>query len=903
MSDAARLAVDGGSPVRTAGWPRWPAVSEELWENSVGPRLKQVFLSGVEGLPNPTARAFEERWCQDNDVAHAVLCSHGTDALQCAVAGAMDADGLGYAGEVICPNYTFIASAGAPLALQTGICLVDVDPDDFNLSVDAVAAAIGPKTAGIMAVHLGGHPAHMDALRALADKHHLALIEDCAQAHGAEHNGRPVGGLGDCAGFSFQSSKNLTSGEGGLVTSQSTEVYHRAYAYLNIGRYLGGERWSHPRLGWNYRSNEYMAALLLARLETLEDEAARRDDNGRYLNEQLAGIEGFRPPKRQEYCTRHAYHLYMSRYDPAGFGGRPRSEFLAALGAEGIPCSAGYDRLLSDQDGLRMVAEKYPRPLPCRAVPDHRTHPRRQRLVLPEHAVGVAQRHGRHCHGGGEDSESVAKLNAMSWRAGRLALVLLLALGAARGSDERLPTLVWAFRQQNVVLAPARPLLDWLHLSYKWDQSAGKLLIIGQREGSETRVEMALHSTEGLVNGHELKLGAPPLIELGMLFVPLRPVADAFGVGIWFQNSPGLARLRDGARGALVPVAPDWTNGAESLLQVPGADPVFSGDSHWVATERQGKVAVTEIAKGEIAAVVPGLMPVFSRDGRWFAVLGQGKVNLHETATGRLLTALAGSEMRFLADGRLAVWSLRGPTRLCDLPGGAPSANFEGGRPMFSADGKRVATVGDKDITVYEIATGKVLARVEGIYADFSPDGRWLATLTANYRVRLWVLPTGAPAPDVPGQFLSFCPDSRWFVTWHEDGPTQLFALPGAQGGPTLDNDSPFFGPDGRVLATRAAKGFTRLRWLPSGKPFAQLEDWIAWFTPDGRMLATGVKKQVTRLYSGITGKLIDQLEGEALAVSPDGEIVATGGPQGPVNLWRPTVKPPEAPGRKRGQS
>jgi len=218
VSAAAKLAIDGGTPVRQAGWPAWPVVSEELWETSVGPRLKQVYLSRVEGLPNPMAREFERRWCEYGGVAHAVLCSHGTDALQCAVAGALDADGLGYAGEVICPNYTFIASAGAPLALQTGICLVDVDLDDHNLLPAAVEASIGPKTVGIMAVHLGGHPADMAALRAIAERHHLALIEDCAQAHGAKHHDRQVGSLGDCAGFIYQSSKNLTSGEGGLVT-------------------------------------------------------------------------------------------------------------------------------------------------------------------------------------------------------------------------------------------------------------------------------------------------------------------------------------------------------------------------------------------------------------------------------------------------------------------------------------------------------------------------------------------------------------------------------------------------------------------------------------------------------------------------------------------------------------
>lgn len=365
---AEKLAVDGGVPVHTTGWPGWPDNTEAKWAEMVGPRLKEVYLSRAEGMPNTQAHEFEREWCEYTGSRHAILTSHGTDALQAAVAGALDADGLGRAGEVICPNYTFIASAAAPMALQCGICFVDADPDSFNVDPAAVEAAIGPETVAIMAVHLGGHPIDYDALAAIADKHGLALIEDCAQAHGAKHGQRHVGSLGTVAGFSFQSSKNLTSGEGGMVTTNDLEVGNRAYAYLNIGRFMGGARWDHPRIGWNYRSNEYMAALLRARLTTFEAEAALRDANGAYLNGLLSQIPGFKPPRRQPWCGRHAYHLYISQYDPAAFGGKSRDLFLAALRAEGVPCSAGYTVLLSDQEAFRMVADQYPdrlRTEPC----------------------------------------------------------------------------------------------------------------------------------------------------------------------------------------------------------------------------------------------------------------------------------------------------------------------------------------------------------------------------------------------------------------------------------------------------------------------------------------------------------------------------------------------------------
>jgi dTDP-4-amino-4,6-dideoxygalactose transaminase len=212
----------------------------------------------------------------------------------------------------------------------------------------------------IMAVHLGGHPCDMDALRAIADKHGLALLEDCAQAHGARHGATQVGALGLGAGFSFQSSKNLTSGEGGLVTTNDEAVYARASAYANVGRVPGGLRWEYQRLGLTFRGSEYLAALLLARLETLDEETDRRDANGRYLDELLRAVGGLTPPARMPWCGRHAYRLYQPRYEPEAFGGRSRDEFVQGLSAEGIPCSPGYELLLSEQEGIEAVRARHP---------------------------------------------------------------------------------------------------------------------------------------------------------------------------------------------------------------------------------------------------------------------------------------------------------------------------------------------------------------------------------------------------------------------------------------------------------------------------------------------------------------------------------------------------------------
>jgi dTDP-4-amino-4,6-dideoxygalactose transaminase len=356
---ADRLAIDGGPPVRSAPWPDWPAVTPTEWRTRIAPRLREVYLSGTEGLPGPRARGFAAEFAQRCGAAHGVLTPHGTDALMAALAGVLDLDGIGDGGEVICPNYTFIASASAALAVRCRVHFVDIDPRSLTVAPAAVEAAIGPDTVGVVAVHLGGHAADLAALTAVCARHGLALVEDCAQAHGAACHDRPVGALGDAGAFSFQSSKNLTAGEGGLVTTNDFETYERIASFVDVGRRPGGERWEYPRLGWNYRPSEYLAALLQARLDRFDELHERRARNAARLTGLLSAIEGITPPALVHGCTRHAWHLYILRYDPRAFGGRGRAEFLAALGAEGVLCSPGYTLPLSAQPAFVGLREQY----------------------------------------------------------------------------------------------------------------------------------------------------------------------------------------------------------------------------------------------------------------------------------------------------------------------------------------------------------------------------------------------------------------------------------------------------------------------------------------------------------------------------------------------------------------
>ncbi len=358
-----QLAISGGTPVRntkTHPWKQWPITTTEEWESKIEPSLREVYLSGHEGSGGSLIPRFCEQYAEYTGTQYAIFMPHGTDSISAALAAALDLDGFSDGGEVIVPNYTFVATASAVLERNCTVAFVDVCPESFTIDPDAVEAAITPETRAILPVHLGGHPADMGELREIANRHQIKLIEDCAQAHGAEYLTKKVGSLSDVGAFSFQSSKNLTSGEGGMVTTNDKDIHDRVCAFMNVGRAPGGARWEYPRLGWNYRPSEYLAAILSVRLDLLETQTDRRNRNATYLSNALENIPGITPPKLASWATTHGYHLYCMKYDPEGFGGKSRQEFVNALAAEGVPCSIGYRSPLSEEPGMAHVAKKYP---------------------------------------------------------------------------------------------------------------------------------------------------------------------------------------------------------------------------------------------------------------------------------------------------------------------------------------------------------------------------------------------------------------------------------------------------------------------------------------------------------------------------------------------------------------
>lgn len=341
------LALHGGTPVRTRPFPQWP-----VHDHHDEARVVEALRSGRWGrLAGDQVAEFERRFAAMHGCRHGVAVVNGTVSLRIALMAA----GLQAEDEVIVPTYTFLSTATAVVEANCVPVFVDVDLDTFNLDPNAVEAAITPRTRAIIPVHFAGQPADMEAIVDIASRRGLFVLEDAAHAHGASHRGRPAGSLGHAGSFSFQSSKNLTAGEGGIIVTNDEALAERCRSIHNCGRVPGGVWYEHHVISGNYRLGELQGALLNAQLDRLEAQTATRDANGRALAARLAAIAGIHPQARPDWCTRHSQHLFMLRLDAAAFGA-PRAAVLEALQAEGIPCASGYGYPLPDQPLFRNKA-------------------------------------------------------------------------------------------------------------------------------------------------------------------------------------------------------------------------------------------------------------------------------------------------------------------------------------------------------------------------------------------------------------------------------------------------------------------------------------------------------------------------------------------------------------------
>jgi dTDP-4-amino-4,6-dideoxygalactose transaminase len=342
-----KLALFGGKPVRVRPFAKWP-----VFGKGEEARLLRALRSGNWGrLDGKEVGEFEKRFAKMHGCKEAIAVVNGTVSLRIALL----ASGIGAGDEVIVPPYTFFSTASAVIEANAVPVFADIDHHTFNLDPKAVQAAITPRTRAIIPVHFAGQPAEMDDLMRIARKHKLAVIEDAAHAHGASYKNQPAGSLGHLASFSFQSSKNLTAGEGGIITTNDLRLAEACRSIHNCGRIPGRVWYEHHVISGNYRLGEFQGAVLNAQIDRLGTQTRTRDRNGQCLAEKLNEIPGLRPQQRPKSCTRHAYHLFMLRVDPAEFGA-PRDAVVKALEAEGIPCSPGYGFSLHRQPMFRQKA-------------------------------------------------------------------------------------------------------------------------------------------------------------------------------------------------------------------------------------------------------------------------------------------------------------------------------------------------------------------------------------------------------------------------------------------------------------------------------------------------------------------------------------------------------------------
>ena len=328
-------AILGGEPLRRKPFSPWPQSRASDLE-----RLVEVVASRHWGgfpVPSRYGGEFAQQFAELHGARYGLCLTNGTIALVVA----LQAAGVGFGDEVIVPAYTWDGTATAVLFAGGVPVFADVDPDTYCLDVESARRLIGPRTKAILPVHLAMRFADMRALKKLAADHHLAILEDCAHAHGGVFQGQGAGAGGDAGCFSFQESKLMTAGEGGIVITSRLDYYEAFQTLVNCGRASLTDQYGQRLLGSNYRMTELQAALLIGQLETLPEFREKRTRHAALLTQALSQIPGVRPLPAQPELTRETLYNYVFQYRPQGRA-PSRDLFVAALEAEGIPCEGRF---------------------------------------------------------------------------------------------------------------------------------------------------------------------------------------------------------------------------------------------------------------------------------------------------------------------------------------------------------------------------------------------------------------------------------------------------------------------------------------------------------------------------------------------------------------------------------
>ena len=345
-----QLALYGGKPVRERPFPRWPVSTERELE-----LLKEVLAGQQWGGYSDAVKQFEQVFAQVHDCEFGVAAANGSVAIEMALKAA----GIGEGDEVIVPAHSFVATASAVNRVGATPVFVDIDRNSYNLDVQLIQPAVSERTAAVIPVHFSGIMLDMDRFSETAAGLNLAVIEDAAHAHGAEWHGRRAGSFGLCGTFSFQNSKSMTAGEGGILVTNDKEVADAAASFANCGRRSGYGWFDHFELAPNYRLSGFQAAVLMAQLERLPGQIRTRQANREALVEQITtpGIVFQTAPEGVNVKT---HYLLLGRIEEKAFGMK-RDDFVRALEAEGIPCRPYYPHPLYKNPMYQSA--------PCRVMP------------------------------------------------------------------------------------------------------------------------------------------------------------------------------------------------------------------------------------------------------------------------------------------------------------------------------------------------------------------------------------------------------------------------------------------------------------------------------------------------------------------------------------------------------
>jgi len=330
----AELALSGGRKTKQKSFPVWPQFDERERK-----ALDEVLESRVWWrTPGTKTLQFENDYAKFHGAKHGIAVTNGTAALEVT----MSALRIGPGDEVILPDFTFVATASAVLYAGALPVMVDVSQETYCIDVRLAAAAITGRTKAIIAVHMGGHPADLDALVALTKQKGIALVEDSAHAHATEWKGRRIGTHGAAGTFSFQSSKLMTAGEGGIIITSDDAFEKQARSVHDCGRVPGEWFYSHYINGSNYRLSEWQGAILGAQLTRLDEQTRHRHQNARLLDKLFAQIPGITPQTLDPRCTRNGHYAYIFHVNTKEFAGASVERLIEAMNAEGIPNQASY---------------------------------------------------------------------------------------------------------------------------------------------------------------------------------------------------------------------------------------------------------------------------------------------------------------------------------------------------------------------------------------------------------------------------------------------------------------------------------------------------------------------------------------------------------------------------------